>query len=71
MEECPSSDCTIFGCLPLLNSSVAKAVEREPLILQARLLQQNLELPVVEVAVIHRLTHTVREDEVMILPEFA
>jgi hypothetical protein len=27
-EECPSSDCTIFGCLPLLNSSVAKVWRR-------------------------------------------
>ena len=28
MEECPRSSCTIFGCLPLLNSSIAKVWPR-------------------------------------------
>jgi hypothetical protein len=49
---------------------VAQAVEGEALILQSCLLQQALELPVVEVAVIHRLTYTVGEDEAVILPKF-
>jgi hypothetical protein len=34
-------------------------VEGEPLILQTCLLQQTLELPIVEVAVIYRLAHTI------------
>jgi hypothetical protein len=45
-------------------------MEGETLILQTCLLQQDLELPVVEVAVIHRLAHTVGEDETVILPKF-